>query len=67
MQFIPATGDCSHYVFGLYPPQLIFDITVTIEQANGTNTSKVWTNIVEDLKIGPQRTIVKSQNYSVSP
>eukprot|EP00731_Ephydatia_muelleri_P038319 Em0718g4a len=52
-----------HYVFGLYPPQLMFDITVTIEQANSNNT---WSPVVEDLKIGPQRTIMKSANYSVN-
>lgn len=40
----------------------MFDITVTIEQANSNNT---WSPVVEDLKIGPQRTIMKSANYSV--
>ena len=55
----------SHYVFGLYPPQLIFDITVTIEQVNSTSRNNTWSPVVENLKIGPQRTIMKSANYSV--
>jgi len=51
-------------VFGLYPPQLVFKITIEIEQQayKTTDGSDVWEH-VSTLEIGPNKRISRSQDY----
>ena len=53
-------------MFGLYPPEQRFTITITIEQLSYSRKDgeDVWTT-VSTLEIGPHRRIAKSEDYIV--
>ena len=54
-------------MFGLYPPEQKFTITITIEQLsyNRKDGTDVWTTI-STLEIGPHKRIAKSEDFFVS-
>ncbi len=55
------------YVFGLYPPQLQFDIQVTIEKvAYDLKIGGPVYEQVEQLTIGPTQRTANSKNFTVS-
>lgn len=53
-------------MFGLYPPEQKFTITITIEQLaySRKDGDDVWSP-VSTLEIGPHKRIVKSEDFSV--
>ena len=53
-------------MFGLYPPEQKFTITITIEQLaySRKDDDDVWTP-VSTLEIGPLKRIAKSEDFSV--
>ena len=57
----------SYYVFGLYPPQLTFNITIEVKHlAYKTNDGEdVW-EALSKFDIGPHRTTARSDNVQVS-
>ena len=54
-------------MFGLYPPEQKFTITITIEQLSYSRKdgADVWTTI-SSLEIGPHKRIAKSEDFFVS-
>ena len=60
-------NDYRFFVFGLYPPEQKFTITITIEQLaySRKDGEDVWT-ILSSLEIGPHKRIAKSEDFFVS-
>ena len=57
---------CSDFVFGLYPPQLIFNITVTIEKVSySTVKGKTKYEKLDTIVIGPSKRIASSKDLGV--
>ena len=58
---------CRFFVFGLYPPEQKFTITITIEQLEYSRKDgdDVWTTI-SSLEIGPHKRIAKSEDFFVN-
>ena len=57
----------SYYVFGFYPPQLLFNITIDIEEVDfhTKGGEAVW-KTVGTLEIGPHQRLAKSSDFQVS-
>ena len=54
-------------MFGLYPPEQMFKITITIEQLaySRSDGDDIWTT-VSSFEIGPHKRVAKSKDFSVS-
>ena len=57
---------CRFLVFGLYPPEQKFTITITIEQLaySRNDGDDVWTAL-STLEIGPHKRIAQSEDFFV--
>lgn len=56
----------SYYVFGLYPPQLAFNITIDVKHlAYKTNDGEEVWETLSKFDIGPHKTTAKSDNVQV--